>query len=148
MTAISTPRRLACALVALSASGFLFRGQLAAAIVTRGDDAIVAGDERTAVAAYERALLLDPASAIAADRLAFRLALRHRPADARRAVAVATTALTRADEPSLHAARGFAESVLHEWHPAADDFARAAAESGDPRYRYLAGRLARRAASR
>ncbi len=149
MTALGPVRRCACALVALTVSALLFRGSLSAAVVTRGDDALRGGDVATAVRSYRKALALDPASALAADRLAFQLALVHRPAQAAAAVSVASAALARHPlEPALFADRGFGELQLHAWQNARADFARAGILAHDARYHYLAARLALRIGDR
>jgi tetratricopeptide (TPR) repeat protein len=141
------PRRFLVAGIALAAAFALFHTQLAAAVVTRGDDALRGGDVEAALRFYARATRLDPASAIAADRLAFNLALRHDRADARRAIAVADEALGEVrGDPSVLADRAFAELQLREWRRAEDDFARAGALGHDARYEHFAARMALRSA--
>jgi tetratricopeptide (TPR) repeat protein len=145
MTVIPLGRRAAIAAVALVLAGGLFHAQLAAAVLTRGDDALRIGDRAAAVRYYARALALDPHSSRAADRLAFYLAMRHRPGDTQAAIAVATTALARVpNDADLLADRGFAESRLGRWRVAESDFARAGIAGRDPRYDHLAGRVALR----
>jgi Tfp pilus assembly protein PilF len=141
-------RRVACATLAPLVAAVLLHAQIAAALVTRGDDAERSGDAAAALRAYRRALLFDASSTTAADRLAFFLALRHDDADARAAVAVATTALRTADDPALRADRAFAEMQLHAWSRAAADFAAAGERARDARYDHLAGRMALRAGDR
>ncbi len=149
MNAIPRTRRFACALVALIAAGTLFRGQLADALVTRGDDASRIGDANGALRAYGRALHIDPHSAVAADRLAFWLAMRHDRADAERAVAIASAALaTRGDDVALAADRGFAEMQLQRWRAAERDFAAAGRAGNDARYDHFAARMALRRGDR
>lgn len=142
-------RRLAVAGTALAAAFGLFHGQLAAAVVTRGDDALRSGDLDTAIRFYDRASRLDPRSTVAADRLAFRLALQHDPANARAAVAIATRGLAAsAGEPALFADRAFAELQLHAWREAERDFDRAGTLAHDARYEHFAGRMALRSGDR
>lgn len=149
MTVIPRARRLACVLVALVAAAGLFRVQLAEALVTRGDDALRNGDATGALRAYDRALHLDPASAIAADRLAFFLALRHDRASAERAVAIASAALAlQPRDATLAADRGFAEMRLQRWRPAELDFAAAGLRGDDARYDHFAARMALRRGDR
>ena len=106
-------RRLFLAASALAASFALFHGQLAAAVVTRGDDALRNGHVPAAIRLYERAAQLDPDSVVAADRLAFELALRHDRSGAIQAIAVVTHTLARAEsEPGLYVDRAFAEVQL------------------------------------
>jgi len=134
---------------ALAVAFALFRGQLAAAVVSRGDDALRIGDVGAAIRFYDRAATLNPSSTIAADRLAFHLALRHDRAGARQAIAVATRALAAgAPEPALLADRAFAELQLQAWRDAERDFARAGALAHDARYEQFAGRMALRSADR
>jgi tetratricopeptide (TPR) repeat protein len=144
MTTISAPRRFAIAAVTLAAATLLFRGQVASALVTRGDDAALGGDVTRGVHYYERALRFDAGSGIAADRLCFRLLLRRDRGDARTAIRLATSALEQhpALAATLLADRGFAEQQLRETASAERDFATAGAIARDPRYEHLAGRLA------
>jgi len=149
MNAMTRRRRLLLASAALGAAFVLFHGQLASAIVTRGDDALRTGDVETAIRLYDRAAYLDPTSTVAADRLAFHLALRHDRPGARRAIAVATRALeTDRPDPALLADRAFAELQLHGWRDAERDFARAGALAHDARYEHFASRMALRCADR
>jgi tetratricopeptide (TPR) repeat protein len=120
----------------------LFHAQIADALVTRGDDALRVGDVNGAVRSYERAHLLDPASTVASDRLAFRLALLHDPVAARRAIRVATAALTHGPNLALFADRAFGELQLRRFADAEHDFAAAGTMGGDPRYDHLAARAA------
>lgn len=144
-----TQRRFACAALALGTAAVLFRGPLAAAVVTRGDDALRNGDRATALRSYRKALALDPGSAVAADRLAFELALHHRRDDAEAAVALTTAVLGRhPDDPALLADRAFAELQLRRWDAARADFLRVAAASSDRRYARVAQLLAGRGESR
>ena len=136
-------RRAAIALVSLTLGRFLFAGQVADALVTRGDDAARGADPSAAVRYYRRALAFDAHSGSAADRLAFALDLRRTPGDARAAVDVASAALLgRPHDPALLADRAWAEETLRRWSSAEHDFARAATAGRDPRYAHLAARIA------
>ena len=142
-------RRLCLAACGLTVAFVLFHGQLAAAIVTRGDDALRNGDVPAAIRFYGRAARLDPTSIVAADRLAFELALRHDRSGAVQAIEVATRALARAQsDPGLFADRAFAEIQLRRWRDAERDFARAGSLAHDARYDHFAGRMALRRADR
>jgi tetratricopeptide (TPR) repeat protein len=146
MTLLSRRRRLFLASVALAAAFVLFHGQLAAAVVTRGDDAQRAGDVNGAIRFYDRATQIDPKSTVAADRLAFNLTLAHDRAGAQRAIAVASRALGGVQDPALYVDRAFAELQLRQWRDAERDFARAGALAHDARYEHFASRMALRSA--
>jgi tetratricopeptide (TPR) repeat protein len=141
-------RRLTLACGALAFAFFLFHDQLAAAVVTRGDDALRTGDVATAIRLYVRATQLDAGSSIAADRLAFHLALQHDRSSAHIAIDVATRALRAAPEPALFADRAFAELQLHAWRRAERDFDRAGRLARDARYEHFAARMALRSGDR
>jgi tetratricopeptide (TPR) repeat protein len=145
MSGIPLHRRVALAAAALLLAGGLFRGQLASALITRGDDGARNGDPAAAARYYSRALALDPRSSGAADRLAFALTTGRRADDARTAIAVTTAALERTpNNVPLLADRGLAEQRLGRWESAERDFALAGACGRDARYDHLAGRIALR----
>lgn len=148
MTPLSRTRRIGLAGVALAVAFVLFRSQLAAAVVTRGDDALRSGDVANAIRFYDRATRLDPHSIVAADRLAFHLALGHDRAGARAAIAIAARALAAGGpDAGLFADRAFAELQLQRWHDAERDFARAGGLAHDARYEHFAARMALRASN-
>jgi tetratricopeptide (TPR) repeat protein len=145
MIALPRRRRIVLALISLLCAAVLFRGNVATALVSRGDDLLGAGDLDGAARRYDRALFLDRGAVVAADRLAFALWLRRRPGDARRGFAVASEALRFAPQSSvLLADRGFAAQRLGRWRDAETSFAQAAAFGHDPRYAHLAAQMARR----
>ncbi len=145
MKALSRPRRFALAGASLVLAAALFRGPLSEALITRGDDQLRFGDAGAAIRYYERALRLAPHSTTAADRLAFRMALRHDRPSLDDAIRIASTALSF--DPAnlaLFADRGFAEMRLGRSHLAALDFAAAGGLGHDARYASFAARLARK----
>lgn len=140
---IDVLRRFAIAACSLLAAGALFHAEVASALVTRGDDALRAGDQTRAIGYYRRALVVDPRSAMSADRLAFNLLLRHTVVDAREAIVLASTALViHPDDVPLLVDRALGEQRISRFAQAESDFIRAGRLGHDARYYYFAGRLA------
>ena len=136
-------RRLIVAGTALGLAAVCFHGQLASAVVTRGDDVLRSGDIAGALRLYGRAMTIDPRSPVAADRMAFYLSMRHDRASAQRAIAVVSHALDAgAGDATLLADRAFAELQLHAWRAAERDFAGAGSAAHDARYEHFAARMA------
>ncbi len=136
-------RRFAIAALSLCVAAVLFHAQLAGALILRGDDALRSGDRVAGIRYYRRALALDARSTVAADRLAFYLAMRRTAADARAAIDVASDALIfHAADAALLADRGLAEQLLGRRLAAQADFTRAAEAGNDARYDHFAARIA------
>lgn len=68
---VGIARRCVLAGIALVVAAALLRGQIALALIYRGDDAMSRGSAIGAEVYYNRALWLDPSSTVAADRLSF-----------------------------------------------------------------------------
>jgi len=140
---ISPARRFAIAVCSLLVAAVAFHAQVASALVTRGDDAMRTGDQPRAIAFYRRAVALDPAAQMPADRLAFNLLLSHTPDGARNAIAIASHALQQhPDDVALLVDRALGEQHLGRWTNAEVDFARAGLIAKDARYEHFAGRIA------
>lgn len=143
MRRIPRLRRVVLGVTSLAFAAVLFRANVAAALVTRGDDLLRAGDVDGAVARYARAEKLDARSTVAADRLAFFLLVRRARGDAGLAYSVADRALQVVpSDPALLADRAFAAQRLARWGESERDFLRAAQLGRDPRYAHLASRSA------
>lgn len=146
MTPIAPARRFAIAALALLCAAALFRGNVAASLVTRGDDALRSGSLDAAIARYSRATLLDPRSPVAVDRLAFALLSRRAKGDAQLAFDRVDAALRETPrDATLLGDRAYAAERLGRWRTAERDFASAAELAREPRYAHLAARMAQRA---
>jgi tetratricopeptide (TPR) repeat protein len=146
---LSRVRRFVLAGASLLVAGFVFRGPLSEALITRGDDELRFGDRARAIGYYDRALRVAPQNATAADRLAFFMALQHDRSSLEHAVRISTRGLAVAPASlELLADRAFAEMRLGRPHAAAVDFAAAGARSHDARYASFAARLARKSGDR
>jgi tetratricopeptide (TPR) repeat protein len=140
VTAIPLWRRFAVALVSLLLCALLFHGQIADALVTRGDSFLQAGRPARAERYYRRALWWDSRSNVAADRFAFvGFELRTRAAlDAAIEIAGDALARTPSEEPLL-LDRALCLQAEGRYREARADFARAAVIRSDPQLLHLAG---------
>jgi tetratricopeptide (TPR) repeat protein len=138
-------RRFSMAFLALCISGFLFRGALATALVTRGDDFFQKGRVERARMYYARALFFDSRATLAADRYAFSALEMRTPEALRSSIRVATAALAYApSDAALLEDRGLLYLIERRYRQAREDLLRAAAITGDPRWRRLAAQAAQR----
>jgi hypothetical protein len=132
-------RRLGAVLAGLGLSLFLFRSQVASGLVTRGDDMLARGELARARTFYRRALVFDPRSSVASERLTFAALLMHTRTSLRECVTVAGEALAAAPvEDALLVDRALCRNALREYAAAARDFAELASRTRDGRYRKLA----------
>lgn len=130
-------RRIGAVLLGLGLSALLFRAQLASGLVTRGDDMLAGGELERARVYYRRALVFDPLSPTATERLTFAGLLTRTHEALAECVAVATRALARGPiAEALRVDRALCRNALGEYRAAASDFA-ALAAAGDARYRKL-----------
>lgn len=142
-------RRLALALSAVVAAGFLFHGQLSSALVTRGDDLVQIGEPQHALHYYARALVLDRDSTLAAERYAFTGLMIKTQASLQSAVAVASEALRKApDDEAIVTDRALCLNSLGKFREAMTDFVWLAKRTNDLRYYEFAAQAARRAGER
>jgi tetratricopeptide (TPR) repeat protein len=149
MKPISRTRRFGLAAASVLVASVVFRSQLSDALIVRGDDQLRFGDRRDAIRYYDRALRIAPRSAVAADRLAFVMALQHDRFSLEEALRIATQGLEHAPTSlALRADRAFAEMRLGRTHAAALDFAVAGEQGHDARYASFAARLARKSGDR
>lgn len=147
MSVALTPiRRAIVAAFALAAAATLFRAQLADALVVRGDDLLYRGAGAEARTHYARALVLDPQSAVAADRYVFATMELHTPRALGEALSAASAYLRRhPDEVNVLADRAMCYLLARRYAAAGRDFERAGEISAQPRYFVFAGWAARRA---
>ncbi len=133
-------RRFAVAFVSLVLCALLFHGQIADALVSRGDSFLQGGRPARAERYYRRALWWDPRSTIAADRFAFvGFELRTRASlDAAIEIAGDALARTPADQPLL-LDRALCLQAEGRYGEARADFARAALIRRDPQVLHFAG---------
>ena len=146
MRPISLPRRLMIALVVALFSAILFRGQVATALVTRGDEFLYRGEITQARAHYLRALLFDPHFLAAADRYIFFSLQEKTTENLTDAIQVADASLRFAPrDADLLYDRGLCLRYMHRYGLAAKDFAAAASLRRNPRLYHLAAWAALRA---
>ena len=133
-------RRFLLALIALVASAIAFRGQIAEALVVRGDDFVYQGRSSEALARYARALTIDSDSSSAADRYVFTLMQLHTRSALIRGVLVATRYLLKhPNDGTLLEDRAICDLLLHRYAAARGDFTRSAQISSDAREYVFAG---------
>jgi Tfp pilus assembly protein PilF len=137
------------AAVALALSALLFRGDIADAVVLRGDQLLMQGNTRAASAHYWRAMSIDASSPLAADRLIFAAVLLRDKGGVRATLRIADNALrARPGDTVLLNDRALLLLLLQRFAPAERDFARAAALQHSAQLYVFAGWAARDAGDR
>ncbi len=138
--AIPSWRRLAIAGVSCALAGLLFHGQIAIALITRGDDFLTRGDISSARYYYFRAMRFDHNLGPAVDRFVFFSIEQRTPKRLREAIIVASAFLS--DHPhdaALLADRALCYQLIKRYNLAAADFAAAASASRSAKYYTFAG---------
>lgn len=138
-------RRVATALASLVVAAFVFRVQIAGALVTRGDEFLTRGSVSEARKYYARALAIDWDSPSAADRFVFYSAAADDRRILLRAIDEATSYLSaHPGDAQLFMDRALCFSRLKDYALAARDFAAAARVTGSARDFTFAGWAAHR----
>ncbi len=137
-------RRVALAVAAVAVSGILLRGQLADALVVRGDEFLHRSNSKVALRYYRRALRFDANNTVALDRLLFVSTLLRDRAQMKDAVERSTGYLERRpDDDVVRMDRAMACRALGDTSTAAADFAVAGYRTRDARALALGGFAAR-----
>jgi hypothetical protein len=135
-------RRCGIAGIALTIAGGLLRTDVALALVFRGDDAMTRASIASASGYYRRALLLDPGSVLATDRLAFAAFLQDDVGTMRTEMARLNDAIARhRADPELRKDRALLELRLRQPGEAERDLAFVGRQSADARSLAFAGFL-------
>ncbi len=133
-------RRVALAAAAVAVSGILLRGQVADALVVRGDEFLYRSNSKAALRYYRRALRFDANNTVALDRVLFVSTLLRNRTQMRDAVERSTGYLDRRpDDDAIRMDRAMACRALGDASTAAADFAVAGYRTRDARALALAG---------
>ena len=132
--------RVRAAGVALGISALLLHGQIADALVVRGDEQLYRARPARALTYYRRAVWFDRANGTAVDRFSFvAMTLRDVPA-MREGIALASRYLAhRADDAVVRMDRAMAYRVLGDGRRALADFSIVARQTNDARAYAFAG---------
>jgi tetratricopeptide (TPR) repeat protein len=142
---LSRQRRIGVAIVALSLASVLFRGQVADALVVRGDDFMSRSALAEATIRYERARAIDPGNSSAVDRVVFAGMEIRTPASLRHATAAANVYLAEhPNDGAILADRALCYLIERRYGLALFDFEHAAKVQRDARYFVFAGWAANR----
>ena len=146
---IPARRRVLLAVCAITIAATVLRPQVAAALVSRGDEFLGRGDAASARMYYKRAMTVDRDSRTAVDRFAFSGAMSHERPLLHQALAAVTDYLSdhAADAPLLED-RALCYQLIGRFSDAASDFAAAASVTGSARDFTFAGWAEFRAGNR
>ena len=144
MSVLHPARRIALAIAAVAVSGILLRGQMAQALVVRGDEFLYRSDSKSALRYYRRALRFDATNGVALDRLLFVATVLRDRAGMRGGVERAARYLERRpDDDVIRMDRAMACRALGEDSIAWADFEIVGYRMRDARALTLAGFAAR-----
>jgi tetratricopeptide (TPR) repeat protein len=133
-------RRFGVATAGIALSGVLMRGQLSAALVSRGDDMLYRSDTMRALAFYRRALVVDRGDSVAVDRYLFVVMLTHRKGLVERGIELASAYLhSNPRAAAVLMDRAMCEHLLGRDRAAQNDFTLAGRLGRDPRALVFAG---------
>jgi tetratricopeptide (TPR) repeat protein len=140
MNAVPAARRAVLAALSLAIAAPLFHGQIADALVVRGDEALYRARPPQALQYYRRALWFDPDSAPAVDRFAFvAMSLHDAPSLAAAAVVASRYLVRHRDDVVVRMDRAMAYRALGARREALADFAAVGLATGDARAFAFAG---------
>lgn len=144
MSEIPVWRRFALAAIALGIAAWVVRGQVADALVTRGDEWLYRAMPGRALQYYRRAVWLDAGDAAAVDRFAFAAALLRDGRESEESIAFSTAYIARhPGDAVVRMDRAMAERAIGQTRRALADFAAVGMEKHDPRALVFAGHAAR-----
>jgi tetratricopeptide (TPR) repeat protein len=142
---LSRQRRIGVAIVTLGLASVLFRGQVAEALVVRGDDFMSRSALTEAMTRYERARAIDPDNSSAIERVVFAGMEMRTPASLRDATAAANVYLAEhPNDGAILADRALCYLIERRYALALLDFEHAAKVQRDARYYVFAGWAANR----
>ena len=138
-------RRFGIALCAVAIATLTMRGQIAGALVVRGDELLIRNEYDAAAARYVRALWFDPQSESAVDRLSFLAVERRTRAALLNGERTASAFLDKHPaSTTILFDRGLCYLLMKNYRRAFGDFRRAAKLTSDPQQYVFAGWAAKR----
>jgi tetratricopeptide (TPR) repeat protein len=140
MTKLSTYRRLELALAGIAISAFVLHGQLADALVVRGDECLYRAHPELALRYYRRAIRIDSGDGVAIDRLLFVAMTLHDRATLRDGIRSASRyLLSRPYDSAVRFDRAMAYRATGDQEKALGDFADVGRRTRDARALAFAG---------